>query len=72
MTTKKLDTGNKHLLRLIARDANPEGWAIVSKQVFPLVEAMPPELRDLVRIGDHGCVRLTPLGQAIVEAMEYL
>jgi hypothetical protein len=69
---KKLDSGDKHLLRLIAKDANPEGWATVSNWVLPLVVAMPPELRDLERIGDHGRVRLTPLGQALVDAMGYL
>ena len=34
----KLDGGQKHFLRLIIKGADDEGWATVSKVVFPLAE----------------------------------
>lgn len=44
--TTKLDNGQKHFLRLIARDQQtPDGWCPVSKVVYPLVQkTMPAEL----------------------------
>ena len=70
----KLDSGQKHFLRLIVKGANDDGWAKVSKPVFQLMEKMPSALVELERIGDDGGgrVRLTPQGLGIIDAMAWL
>lgn len=72
---KKLDAGQKHLLKLIAKEqACPEGWAPVSKIVYPLLEAMPGALVECRRDGDEGRgrARLTPAGEGLLDAMAWL
>lgn len=70
----KLDSGQKHLLRLIVEGADSEGWATVSKPVFPLVEKLPSELVDLEAVGDEGRgrARLTTEGESLMAAMAWL
>ena len=70
----KLDHGQKHLLRLVARDAGTDGWTPVSAPVFPLIEKVPQALIDLERIGDEGRgrVRLTAEGSGVISAMAWL
>lgn len=73
--TNKLDVRQKHLLRLVAKGQEcPDGWATVSKQVYPLIQTLPEALVELQPVGDNGWgrVRLTPAGQNVVNAMEYL
>lgn len=72
--TQKLDAGQKNILRLTAKGADQNGWAPVSKQVFPIVEALPRELVEIEKgVGtSFGRVRLTALGTIIVTAMEWL
>jgi hypothetical protein len=72
--TIKLDAGQKHLLRLVAEGADAEGWAPVSKPVFPLVEKLPGKLVELEAVGDEGRgrVRLTPAGESLLDAMAWL
>lgn len=71
---RKLDSGEKHFLRLIARDQqNPNGWAPVSKTLFPLVQKMPTELVELHPTEEgRGRARLTERGQSLIDAMEWL
>jgi hypothetical protein len=72
---KKLDSGQIHFLRLIAREQqNPDGWAPVSKVVYPLVrETMPTELVEHHPTEDgRGRARLTDAGQNLLSAMEWL
>ena len=72
---KKLDAGQKHLLKLIAKEqACPDGWAPVSKIVYPLLEAMPSALVEVNRVGDEGRARarLTPAGESLLDAMAWL
>ena len=59
---KRLDAGQRHLLRLVAKGADSEGWAKVSDVVRPLVEKLPS---DLVEIRE-GEVRLTPIGKVVL------
>ena len=66
----KLTTGQKHLLRLIVRDADKEGWASVSKVVFPLIEQLPSRLVEL-NTGERKA-RLTRKGQSLISAMAWL
>ena len=71
----KLSTGQKHLLRLIVKDADLEGWAPVSEPVFLVAKAsLPPELVEFEHLGKEGRgrVRLTQLGSNIVDAMAWL
>jgi hypothetical protein len=70
----KLDDGQKHFLRLIVKGAGVDGWAPVSKPVFPLVEKMPRALVELEPGGEEGRgrARLTHQGQSILDAMAWL
>ncbi len=71
----KLDSGQKHFLRLIARDQqNPGGWCPVSKVVYPLVQkTMPAELVEHHPTEDgRGRARLTAAGQSLLDAMAWL
>ena len=72
--TTKLDAGQKNLLRLVVEGADAEGWAAVSKPVFPLVEKLPSELVELEAVGDEGRgrVRLTEEGTNLMAAMAWL
>lgn len=77
MTTeiKILDAGQKHMLRLVAKDSLADGWTPVSKQVLPLLAQihMPQELIELEELEDgRGRVRLTDKGQAVLDAMAWL
>jgi hypothetical protein len=71
---KKLNTGQKHILNLIAKGADSEGWAVVSSLVFNLVEQMPKELVLLERVSEEGRgrVRLTTEGESLMSAMAWL
>jgi hypothetical protein len=71
---KKLNAGEKNFLRLIAKGQQLNGgWAKVSKQLYPLVRAMPPELVEHFAHEDGGGrAQLTPQGEAVLDAMEWL
>lgn len=70
----KLDSGQKHLLRLVVDGTDADGWTPVSKPVFPLMERMPPALVELERVGDEGRgrVRLTAEGQKVIDSMAWI
>lgn len=70
----KLDAGQKHLLRLVVKGTDSEGWTQVSKPVFPLIEKLPSELVELESVGDEGRgrVHLTTEGESLMAAMEWL
>ena len=71
MAIRKLNYGQKHILELIARDKNPDGWASVSSVLYPhLCKTLPSELVTLEPVGDAGRVRLTKAGQEVVDAMK--
>jgi len=74
-TETKLDAGQKHILKLIARDADGEGWTPVSSQIFPLLQTtFPAALFELESVGDEGRgrARLTSVGQSVLDAMAWL
>ena len=62
----KLDAGTLHLMRLTARDGDAEGWAKVSKVLWPIVAKLPDDLVELRPSDDGGHMRLTSDGKAIV------
>ena len=71
----KLNSGQKNMLRLIVKGrACSEGWAPCSALVYPLLKAMPEELIELQPVGNEGRgrARLTPTGQNVFVAMEWL
>jgi hypothetical protein len=73
MKAKPLDAGQKHILRLIARDCNSDGWATVSSALYGvLCSSLPPELVTFEPSGGAGRARLTGAGRAVVESMAWL
>jgi hypothetical protein len=62
----KLDSGTIHLLRLTSKDADAEGWAKVSKILWPICCKLPDDLVEKRPSDDGGHIRLTSDGQAIV------
>lgn len=62
----KLSHGEEHLLRLIQKEEDVDGWAKVSKQVWPLVEKLPSQLCELRATEDGGFARLTHDGITIL------
>lgn len=65
-----LEYGQKHLLYLIQRDIDAEGWTKVSSVVWPLVANLPPELIELRPSDDGGHVRLTSEGGIVLKWMQ--
>ncbi len=72
---RKLDDGEKHMLRLIRKDQNAEGWAKVSEAVWPVAVMLPSELVELrstvnldggVKVSNRA-IRLTDAGNAVVD-----
>jgi hypothetical protein len=75
----KLTAGEKHILTLIQRGADADGWAPVSKAVKPLFVdkkipcgTMPTALCEFEAVGEGGRARLTTLGKNLLEAMLWL
>lgn len=70
---KKLEPQQKHILRLVARDRDSDGWAKVCEALYPhLSQAMPVELVEFEKLETGGRARLTDEGQNVVDAMEWL
>ena len=63
----KINSGQLHLLRLIEKDADGEGWAKVSKNVWPLTSSLPKDLVVLRETADGGFVRLTDEGEVVLK-----
>lgn len=62
--------GHLHLLRLALKDADADGWAKVSAQVWPLVEHISTKL--LERNYGNRTVRVTHDGKVILEFSQSL
>jgi hypothetical protein len=79
-TPSKLSDGHKHILRLVRRDAGPNGWTKVSRVVAPAFEdpkipggPVPAALCEFESQDDgSGYARLTPAGNGLLDAMEWL
>lgn len=71
---KKLNIGEQHCIRLIAKGQKQGGgWAKVSKTLYPLVQTLPLELIEHEPEEEgRGRVRLTAAGEAILDAMDWL
>ena len=60
----------KHCMRLAIRDAGPDGWATVSKTLWPLVSKMLPEKlaeTEPNSDGSGGKIRITEDGRTVLE-----
>jgi hypothetical protein len=69
----KLEIQHKHILKLIARDCDEEGWAAVSETLYPyLSKNIPAELAKFEKLSTGGRARLTEEGQNVINAMEWL
>lgn len=78
-TPHKLTAGEKHILTLVSKGADADGWAPVSKFVAPLFTdrkipcgTMPAALCEFESLGEGGRARLTELGKNLLEAMLWL
>ena len=63
----KLTAGQMHLLRLIKRGKDADGWTSVSENVWPFVENLPSKLCELRKAGKGGFARLTHDGETVLE-----
>lgn len=69
---KKLEPQHKHVMKLIARDCGPDGWANVSEQLFPILSKnMPKELVEFSETDAGFKARLTVEGRGVLKAMEW-
>jgi hypothetical protein len=62
-----LDYREKHLLRLVRKGQDSEGWASVSPVLLPVVQKLPSELVTIERAENGGRVKLTTAGNTIVD-----
>lgn len=71
---EKLTQGQKHMLGLVAKGANAEGWAPVSASVMKIIRLVPSGLVTIEAVGDEGRGRakLTVTGASLLAAMEWL
>lgn len=78
---RKLTSGEQNILRLIRKDADPQGWAPVSKIVATLFTneklpngPMPRALCEFETTGEdgRGRARLTMAGNALLESLAWL
>lgn len=75
METTKLSAGDRRLLRMIKDERAADGWSVISRQVWPLMETLPDRLVELEPSNDKrrgGTARLSTEGHAVVSAMEWL
>ena len=64
----QLEKGEIHMLKLTKKankDAN--GWAKVSKAVWPSVRTLPSQLVELQETNDGGFIRLTREGETVLD-----
>lgn len=70
---ERLEAQHKHVLKLIERDQDAEGWTKVSEQLFKVLsENMPSELAIFEKLERGGRARLTDEGQNVLNAMEWI
>ncbi len=64
----KITSGQVHLMRLVLAEADADGWAEVSSQVWPVAKALPDDLVEKrVEPEGRGALRLTEGGRAVVK-----
>jgi len=69
----KLEIQHRHILKLVARDSDADGYTIVSKILFSVLsENMPKELVIFEETSTGYRAKLTEEGKMVVKAMEWL
>lgn len=69
----KLDVQHKHVLKLIKRDRDNDGWVIVSDRLYPHLSInIPPELVVFEKLETGGRAKLTEEGESVLNALEWL
>ena len=69
----KLDMQHKHILKLIDRDSDDEGWTSVSEPLFPVISKnIPAELVIFEKLEVGGRARLTTEGKSVIFAMQWI
>lgn len=65
----KLSDHHKYALKLIRKDADKDGWASVSKLLWPVISLIPTDLaeREFFEETGAGRIRLTDRGNAVVD-----
>jgi len=70
---EKLGGKHKHIMELIDRDKDSDGWAKVSEQLYPVLSSLlPSELATFEKLDDGGRARLTEEGQSVLNATKWL
>jgi len=70
---RKLTNGELRILKLIKIESEPDGWAPISKEVYPLVHPLPRRLIECKQFENGaGSARLTPEGSAVLVALQWL
>ncbi len=68
MAKGKLESQHKRVMTLIQRDANPKGWATVSKTLYPIIsKSMPAELVQFKEVDGQHYARLTHEGIIVLK-----
>lgn len=71
----KLDGAQKHLLGLVRKGMNSEGWAPVSSAMLPIIKkTLPCELVEIEAVGEEGRgrARLINTANNLLDAMAWL
>lgn len=69
----KLGLQHKHIIHLIGRDRGPDGWAVVSATLWPILhKAMPLELVMMEKTETGGKAKLTDEGESVLRAMTWI
>lgn len=63
---RQLNNGDMHLLRLVQKGRDAQGWAKVSKMLWPIVQGLPSELVELRPSEDGGHMKLTEAGETVL------
>ena len=63
----ELTYNHKHLLRLIRKDEDAEGWTKVSTRVMTIVKEIPERLIEIQDNGNGGRARLTAEGNTVLD-----
>lgn len=65
--SEKLNSSDRHLMRLIRKDKAENGWTKCSDIVFPLVESLPTELVETAIINGVKSARLSDKGETVLD-----
>ena len=69
----KLDAGQKHILKLIARDKKEDGWTPVSSFLYKTLSTdIPNELATFEQLEVGGRAKLTDRGIALLESLIWI